>query len=297
MLLFDEFIPYYNRGGVNRLAHLNNKAYILRVYRHQWRKLHEINFEIDILNHLKNKGLHVSYPIQKTNMEYLTELNAPEGLRYTLLTTCALGKEPTYRNIDDASSYGMHVAKLHNYSENFTSNFTKQNLDMSYLLYNSIKTINTFMKSYPKHKKYFQNFIEKLLSKIKYLPMENLNYGFCHGDLYGGNAHKHLDNIEFFDFDFCGFGWRSYDISVFRWGCRSRNQEDKLWNAYIDGYKSIRKISDLDLEWTTYFLIIRDLWAMALYIKNSKEFGSVWLGDFYIEKRMKFLKKFEEDYL
>ena len=208
-----------------------------------------------------------------------------------------MGKEATYKNIDDAYIYGLNVAKLHQYSEDFSSTFTKHNIDMDYLLHDSIKTIRHFLYPYQEYRKYFNNFIKKLLNKIENIPMENLDYGFCHGDLHGGNAHKYKKDIEFFDFDFCGFGWRSYDLSVFRWGCRLRNQEDELWNTYLKGYTSIRKVSNLDLEWTKYFLIIRDIWVMALHIENSKSFGTIWISDIYIQKRMKFLRELERDYL
>ncbi len=42
-----------------------NNTYMLRAYRAGWRTLSDILFEIDMLNHLKYKGLPISTPIAK----------------------------------------------------------------------------------------------------------------------------------------------------------------------------------------------------------------------------------------
>ncbi len=297
---FDNITNYeFIQRGNNDTYKLQTSSadYILRIYRYSWRDTSEINFEIDVLQHLNKHGVNVSFPIRKIDGNFLTKINAPEGIRYMLITKFANGKELTYSELNDAYIYGKSVANIHLKSENFESNHHKNELDMNFLLYEPIEIINNYLSKYLKEKKYFESFIKKLLTKIKSLPMNDLEFGFCHGDLHGGNAHQYLNNIIFFDFDFCGFGWRSYDIAVFRWGCRLRNQEDDLWAAYLDGYRSVKRISDIDLEWSKYFLIIRDIWVMALHIKNSKSFGTIWISDMYIKKRMKFLRELERDYL
>lgn len=272
-------------------------TYILRIYRHQWRSLEEINFEIDSLLFLKNTDFNISYPIQKNDLEYLTLLEAPEGIRYALLMSYSEGIESRYENHEDAYMYGSEVAKLHKLSNNFKPKYKKNDITMDYLLYDSIQVITKYLDKDEASKKYFDGFISKLLVKIKKLSTKKLNYGFCHGDLHGGNAHQNAQDFEFFDFDFCGFGWRAYDIAVFRWGCKLRSREEELWSSYLSGYSSINPISEPELEWTKYFLIIRDLWVMALHINNSKDFGTTLIGDFYIKKRIYFLKVCEEDYL
>jgi Ser/Thr protein kinase RdoA (MazF antagonist) len=272
-------------------------TYILRIYRYQWRSLEEINFEIDSLLYFKKAGLNISYPIQKNNLEYVTLLEAPEGVRYALLMSYTEGKEALYKSHEDAYMYGLEVAQLHELSNNFRPKYKKDNITIDYLLYEPIRVIETYLYESKEDREYFDSFISKLLSKINKLSTQKLNYGFCHGDLHGGNAHQNVKGFEFFDFDFCGFGWRAYDIAVFRWGCKLRSREEELWSSYLSGYSSINPISEQELEWTKYFLIIRDLWVMALHIKNSKDFGTTLIGDFYIKKRLYFLKICEEDYL
>ena len=136
-------------------------------------------------------------------------------------------------------------------------------------------------------------FEKVLINKMKQINFNNFKTVVCHGDLHGGNVNKHLNDINFFDFDFCGYGFVSYDISVFRWGCMIGNR-NHLWKEFIKGYKTIQIINDIDLENSLLFVAIRDLWIMNLYLSRIETMGKLFISDLYIENRIKFLKNIEE---
>ena len=98
---------------------------------------------------------------------------------------------------------------------------------------------------------------------------QDADYGLCHGDFHGWNAHYHADTLTFFDFDDCGYGWRAYDLAVFRWDARLDEKEDERWEAFVKGYRSKREISDADLKLTTTFMAIRDIWLMGCLLYTS----------------------------
>ena len=85
-----------------------------------------------------------------------------------------------------------------------------------------IINIRPFLTHRPEDLRFIEIFKEELLDVLLNIPRDELDYGFCHGDFHGLNAHKNNKGITFFDFDCCGFGWRAYDIAVFRWGPASR---------------------------------------------------------------------------
>jgi Ser/Thr protein kinase RdoA (MazF antagonist) len=52
--------------------------------------------------------------------------------------------------------------------------------------------------------------------KLASFTLEKPQYGVCHGDIYSGNIRVDTNNNPIlFDFDFCGNGWRAYDISMY----------------------------------------------------------------------------------
>jgi len=84
--------------GINDTYQVRNpeSMYSLRVYRHKLRSKSEIDFEISALNYLSDQGASVARPIAKREGGFVSEVQAPEGTRYVIVTTHADGEEPDY---------------------------------------------------------------------------------------------------------------------------------------------------------------------------------------------------------
>ena len=283
--------------GINDSYKVKSKdeSYILRIYRKDWRTLSEINFEVDALNYLHDKGANVSSPVKRLDDGYVTPLNTPEGLRYALITSFAEGEELSYDDVQDAYLYGVNVADIHSLSAGFSSEHSRFELDHIHLLSEPLEYIRPFLTHRPECWMFMERFGALLLDVIN-TDQKSVDYGLCHGDFHGWNAHNFSNTLTFFDFDCCGYGWRAYDIAVFRWDARLEGKESERWEAFVKGYKTKREISDIDLKLTTAFLAVRDIWLMGLHMGNSKDFGRGWLDDSYIDKRIKFLKAIEEEH-
>ena len=62
---------------------------------------------------------------------------------------------------------------------------------------------------------FLKAFIKELEQQIK-VNRTNWKRGLCHGEIYTGNIHRNeLEALTIFDFDFCGYGWRAYDVASF----------------------------------------------------------------------------------
>ncbi len=71
-----------------------------------------------------------------------------------------------------------------------------------------------------------------------------------------------------FDFEFCAYGYRIYDIATFRWSRGSDNQ--KLWDSFLAGYQSIRELSGSEIQAIDIFVKARQLWWMGLVVTLSE---------------------------
>jgi len=81
------------------------------------------------------------------------------------------------------------------------------------------------------------------------------------------------NEITHFDFDLCGYGWRAYDIAVFRWARGSKN--DGRWERFLAGYKSVRPLSDQELRSIPYFIVSRQIWVICVYTEHPTM--KIWL--------------------
>ena len=273
--------------------------YILRVYRACWRSLADIRYELDALNHLHRKGVAVAYPLPRKDGSFVQPLSAPEGLRHAVLFIFAEGKEPSYDEDPETKSYqyGQAVAHIHQASNDFNSPHARPPLDLDFLFFSPLKTIQPFLAHRPDDFAFLQAYAEKVHRRLTELPARALDQGFCHADLQGYHAHATENGpLTFFDFDCCGRGFRAYDMAVFRWCARLSDKETVWWEPYLRGYQEIHPLNDLDVQAIPPFVAARYFWHMGLHTTNAYDWGYGWLNDAYFDKAIKNLKAVEADY-
>ncbi|ESA35680.1 aminoglycoside phosphotransferase [Leptolyngbya sp. Heron Island J] len=266
-----------------------NESFILRVYRNNWRTRSAIEFELDALIHLHRANAAVATPIARKDGEFITPIMAPEGERYVIVTQFAPGSILTFEYPSDAILFGQAVAEIHHCSSGFTSRASRAPLDLNYLINIPLVNIQPYLSHRRSDWKFLCGLATQLSIIIKATDMDTLDYGFCHGDLHGENAHVYGGKVTHFDFDCCGLGWRIYDLATFKWVMQLLGKEEPLWSNFLDGYRSRRKITDLDLNLIEPFIAMRDIWFFGLNASNSLAQGQ--LNDCYFDLHLNFLKQ------
>jgi len=275
----------------------NSERYILRVYRAGWRSLSDISYELDVLMHLHQKGVHVSIPLQRKDNKLVHPVSTIEGIRNVALFTFAPGKDPKYEDEKQAVQYGRAVASVHAATDDFTSRYSRFPLDLNHLIHAPMKAIQPILLRRVQDWEYLEKLYNRLSSKLASLPLSILEQGFCHGDFHGWNANfSEDDKVTFYDFDCCGFSWRAYDVSVFRWCAMLRDKEKERWKLFLQGYKEIRELKEADIEAIPLFIGVRHIWFMGVHAANAYDLGYGWLNDDYYDNQMKFLHKWESEY-
>jgi Ser/Thr protein kinase RdoA (MazF antagonist) len=289
--------------GVNETYRVRaaEKTYFLRLYRRGWRVRKEILAEVDMLLYLRRRRLPVSYPIQRTNGSYLTRVNAPEGPRYAVLFSPAPGKNAGL-NTRQCQDYGQLTARLHASLDKKKRDARRFDLDIDHLVRDPLQTIAPFLEHRPRDLDYLREVGEAFGAKIESsLPRRAPAYGSCHGDHHGGNLHwDEKSGITLFDFDCYGYGWRAYDLAVFRWihnsweAQTSRAQKAKntrKWNAFLCGYEMERALSKGELQAVDYFVVLREIWLMGLHTQGAYAWGTGWINDGYFDHHLSYIKR------
>lgn len=293
----------YFTGGFShtyRVTTDEGVIYYLKSYRTNWRTLEDIQYEMDVLNHLKNKNFASTKPVQTISGDYYYPVNAPEGIRHLVLLTVAPGYLISYDHEPEKISkqYGQAVAQMHNALDDFFSSHQRFPLDLDFFTVEPLKTIEPFLEGHSEDWKFIQNFANTLREKLINLPEFNLELGFCHGDLQGYHANVSPDGtLTFFDFDCGGFGYRAYDLAVFLWCCRLEDAVSTRWEPFIQSYKSQRKLNPLDEMAIPLFVCARYLWHIGVHTRNTPDWGIDIINDEYIKDHLERLHKAAEDYL
>ncbi len=301
--VLSELIPLYDvdqpqsvqfwQRGINDTYRVlcASSEYSLRIYRHQLRSENDIQFELAALNHLYSQGAAVAYPIARRDGGYITSIEAPEGMRYAILTAHANGSVPDYGKTANAQQFGASVAELHVCSEGFGTLHKRASLDIDGLLHDSIAVIQPYLRANPDQVTFLAATVNSLLLKLREVNEGDLDSGLCHGDCHGGNVHLHNGVMTHFDFDCCGMGLRVFEFATFRWDSWDEDNGDALWSAFLEGYQSVRAIQPADLVLVDTFVVIRHIWWMALIMGNAHDFGFSATSDGFINYHMGQIKK------
>jgi Ser/Thr protein kinase RdoA (MazF antagonist) len=290
-------------GGFNhtyRIKTIDGNSFYLRVYRFSWRTLADVQYELDVLNHLKHKGFPAIQPVSYINGQYYCEVSAPEGPRILALFTEAPGREISYndRPAEIAERYGQAVAQMHNALDDFYSPYPRFHLDLTHFIDQPLSNIQPFLAHRPHEWNYLLGFAESLRQRILAAPSEMLEKGCCHGDLQGYHANVDLDGrLTFFDFDCGGYGYRAYDLAVFLWCCRLENSVPTRWMPFLNSYQATRSIHERDVQAVPLFVCARYLWHMGVHTQNSPEWGIDFLNDNYFDAHLKDIHQAHQDYL
>lgn len=269
----------------------------LRVYRHRWRSRAEIQGEVELLRFLRRRGADVSYPLRKRDGTYVDRITAAEGTRHAVLFSEAQGARPA---MDRANSrtYGHLVATIHRHADHYPGRVQRPMLDMNHVAWEPLARISDLWAHRPRDVAYLRQMAGDLVEAIEsLLPRTTPEFGLCHGDLHFGNVLRdRAGRFTLLDFDCAGYGWRAHDIAVFLWSRgwefdRSANlNRTRQWNAFLEGYSSIRRPSKSELEAASLFVPLHQIWVMGLWISLRDGFGQRWLGESHFDSHLAFLR-------
>ncbi len=279
-----------------------NQRYVFRVVLRDkpWKpRKKNFRFELDWLQFLKKQGLPVVFPIPRKNQDFIGTLHAHEGKRYWALFSFADGEVQSPMDATQSRLFGQTVARIHQASDQFSSQYSRYRADKDFLLKTPVQRICDYLKDErPADLDYLQNLANPLLKQMDSLPTNPPGFGIICGDLHAGNCHFASDHqVTLFDFDMCAYGWRAYDLAVPLWSLLRNIPEEDIkdsWHAFfLEGYCSIRVPDSWEQEWIIHFVKIRQMYLMAAHIRQADQLGHGNLSPDYWDAQFMILKKME----
>jgi len=264
--------------------------YILRVYRTPWRSQADVYYELDVLNYLSQNGVPVSAPLRSIDGQLAKEIDAPEGERYVTLFTYAEGTIPRL-NEEISYAYGKTVARIHSLTDTFTSPYRRFHLDFNHLLDEPLRIISPALIEFGGDITYVESWVRTIKECV---PIDSMEFGFCHGDFHDWNVHWENGILTVFDFDCCGLGFRAYDLAVFLWNLKTnyKDKETDNWTAFLKGYTDIRTITEIDVQFIPWFVAVRRIWLAGIYVANDDVWGTAIVNEGFFRS---FIEQLMED--
>lgn len=257
--------------------------YALKIYRTGWRSTQDILWELSALDHVERRGVNIARPVLRKDGRLITEVRAPEGMRSAVLFQWANGTAPKYTEPEHARQYGQLLARLHEAGEAMPLKCSRPMMDRAYLLDSPLALIRTRLMDRPDISANLDALEARVSARLAEVEQEDLDWGFCHGDVWLNNARFDGDRLVLFDFDFAAKGWRIFDLASYRWDARRRGMEHRAWDPFIDGYMQVRRAVAPSLRFVGLFMLLKHLWTTAFFIERAPETGTNFLSDEELE--------------
>jgi Ser/Thr protein kinase RdoA (MazF antagonist) len=301
------------RGASCQLArHSVNDTYVitapgqrfaLRVYRHEWRRQADIQWELSLLEHLDAEGAPIAAPLRTHAGNRFAIVAAPEGPRPVALFRFAAGRPcpGEAMTVLHARAFGRALAAVHLRMDTFQPAHARFELGLDYLLREPIKALEPFLVERPQDLTYLRRLADDIREAVVEFDDRGLARGFCHGNATSASAHlDQRGEFTFFDFDSAGAGWRSYDLAGFRWDLlrsRDRAKADEAFEAFLEGYREVRGLPKVDEEAVPPFVAAREIWLLGLQARLATEQGYATLDDAHFDRAINFLHDWYKEML
>lgn len=256
--------------------------HILYVYQHEHRSADEIAAEWQWVDYLYASGVPVAPAVPKRSGDCLLSFVAPEGIRYGVLTRFVEGEILRHRStVPAVRTYGGIVAQIHALSDRMPFALQRSPIDLRAMLEQSVAAFEREAWDRREELAFLRASAAILQSQVDQLPKENPAYGLIHGDVIRANALVANDSrVTILDFDFCGDGWRAYDVASYLHTIRGAPEETEFEQAFLEGYNAVRPLTTAEQATLPLFEAVRAIYSIGVPAMNFEHWGSQYFYSF-----------------
>ena len=256
---------FYHRG-VNDVYQLISPEgkFALRVSPAYYRTRDALLAELSVITHICDKGVEVARPVPRADGGIISDFWAPDGLRRAVVFEWASGLSPQYSSEGDLRQFGILLAKIHAAADDLAPQRALPSLDMDYLLWRPLELIQSVLADLPDLSAALELAGRGLAPQLCSILSTPADWGFCHGDVATHNAKVVGDRVVLFDFDFCSWGDRLFDLACYKYGALFDRAGSEAWTPFIEGYLELRPSIEERLRHIELFVILRNLWLWGL---------------------------------
>jgi Ser/Thr protein kinase RdoA (MazF antagonist) len=274
---------YYVRAGADRAPS------VVRIYRRgsYWlRDEASYRFELEWVYYVHGRGAPVAAPLPRRDGDLLGTVDAPEGSRYVARFAFAEGAFGDLMPAG-ARALGIAHARLHEASAGFRSTRPRLTVNAGFTLREPAARIERFLGETGQDRAAGVGFLRETVDRagraFDRIPRDDRTWGVVGGDCHHGNQLSAPDGaVTLIDFELCGWGPYAYDCATLRWSLRgSGDERPALWAAYLDGYGTVRRLTDEEAAAIPWLAAARHVWLMGAHTTYAADAGTAWLGPGY----------------
>lgn len=266
------------------LVESEGKRFVFYLYRHGWRTAVQIQAEWELAEYLATleEPLRVPRPIAaKTQAGWVISLAAQEGERFGVLATYAEGVSLRVQiSAEIVQRYGQTLGRLHAaWSDERVALLEscaviRPSNNGLVLLDNAYRHLHQALDRHPAMWQELEEGFQVVAPHLRLLTPSRDTYGLIHGDVARHNALVAEDGLlTLLDFDYCGVGWRGYDVATMFFSLYYTQHYDEYAAAFVEGYRTHHPLPPEETARLPLFEAVRVLFDAGLMAQMAPIWG------------------------
>ncbi len=285
----------------NFLVRGKRQDYVFRLYRKDWWPEEGVDEELRFLEILKRNNVNVCVPRRTSKNHRYISITVPEGKRFGALFGFLAGRplaNITGKAHCNMQTLGEMLARVHEIGDNLKAPLKRWTMGYDFMVEQTMHDLSSRLAHRPKDLAFLHKLAKRLRHMLEQPSAKTLDFGICHGDFHTHNIMLQPDGkIAIFDFDWCTYSWRAYDLASAWWSLKRLNKPDTAFKAMLRGYQRIRKLSAYERTVLAEFVMLRQFELLGFHLANRSHFGHGWLNEGYFDHHMRFFRDWVKTYL
>ena len=283
------------RENIVYRAQTANGDVALRLHRPGYRTAHELQSEMQWMQHLAQGGLAVPLPIASASGA-LIEMVDDTPISVLQWLPGAPSGAGDRLDVSDPLAFalelGRSMARMHDLTDAWTppADFTRPSWDLNGLLGDQ-PLWGPFWENpdlTPDQATILQDTRRKAYDLLSGMA-DGLDYGLIHADIITENILVHGTQVSLIDFDDGGWGFRLFELATFLMRFLHQPNYEQLRDALLTGYAERQTVDPKTLD---FFILLRALTYPGWIIPRRHEPGGVERSDRAIRTALPLAQKF-----
>jgi Ser/Thr protein kinase RdoA (MazF antagonist) len=219
-------------------------------------------------------------------------MHAPAGLRLAVMFSYAQGEKVLQFPAALHHKMGTTMARVHQVVENFR--IERVDYTPSVMVVDSFERIKGYLPIETAEMQWMQQAQDYLLKVYGTIDHSKVRHGVVHMDMWFDNINIHEDEVNIFDFDFCGNGMLCYDLAYYILQVYSTEKENidvckEKVAAFLEGYHSITPISEEERSLLPALGISMYFFYLGIQCQRFEDYSNIFLNEVYLKRYIKLL--------
>ena len=252
--------------------------YVAQVWRPNLTPVNKVDYQMDFMLHLDAGGVPLPVPQRGTDGSGHIIVAGPEGDRPVALFRFVEGRAFSSDPTESVSrKMGVIFGQIHTLSAAWSKTKKGRLIDREAGVVSSFPYLEKLAAHRPDDIAYYREVADAVAAGYRATKeADEVPSGAIHGDFHIHNAFVRTgDDVTIMDFDACGLDYFVQELMSYRWSIEKNDLPMKLWDIFLEGYETVRPLSDVERRHIPLFLVGKEFQYLCGFSRAVNAIGHV----------------------